>query len=218
MEQDSLNEFNNILIENGYKINHSLRKNRKHRNTNTEVYSTFKVPFINDNCNRKINKLIKKYNLPIKLVNEFGRQSVSVFNNKKYSNLCKCYICTQVPKYNCKVKYVVYRYTCRICKEFYIGKTVREFHCRHNEHRRAIINKSTSSALYQHIRDKHANVGDIEGFWIDFIAKHTNTRDTTISEAKSITDLKPTTIEDMNYLTTISLHISITSHDIQHIS
>ena len=98
-----------------------------------------------------------------------------------------------LPKYNCYDKYVVYRYTCSICGEFYIvGRTLRKFSVRHAEHLRAIVNKSRSSALYEHVKDKHNDVGDIEVFRVDFIAKLTNSRDTTFTEAKAITYFKPT--------------------------
>ena len=151
----------------------------------------FKVPFISSKCNKEIKKSIDKYNLPVKMVNEFGKQSANQLCNKSENNSCTCDICSQLSKYSCKDRFVVYKYTCKRCNEFYVGKTVRKFSVRHSEHRRAINNKSTSSALYEHLKVKHNDTGDIGDFVVCLIAKLSNTRDTTFSESKAITQLRP---------------------------
>ena len=151
-----------------------------------------KLPFVSDKCNRRIKKLICTYDLPIKLVNTFGNKSSNALRKRKSSdNQCRCSVCPDLGKYKCKDRFIVYRYTCMKCKEFYIGKTVRAFSTRHAEHRNAIKNKSSSSALYEHIKTQHLGIGDIKDFQVDFIAKLYNSRNTTFTEAQAITHFKP---------------------------
>ena len=157
--------------------------------------------------------------MPIKLVNNYGKQIASYLNVKTNENACSCKICSQLSKHSCQDRFVVYKYTCNRCEEFYIGKTVRKFSVRHSEHRRAINNRSTSSALYEHIKVKHRDIGDIEDFRVSFIAKLTNTRDTTFSESKAITQLQPTINRKHELpLYNLSSHFNHLTFDNQHTS
>jgi len=128
------------------------------------------------------------------LTNEYGCNSASFLKNSNNNKSCDCSICKDLvnSKYTCRDRFVVYQYICVHCGEFYIGKTARMLKTRHQEHKRAIENKSITSALYQHLQDKHNGEGSIGNFQVGLISKLFNTRDTTITEAKAITYLKPT--------------------------
>jgi len=198
IRKENLAEFDRILEQNQYtekerEISTKTKKSNKRNSISKENNFQFKVPYVNDRCNRKINKLIKKYDLPVRLINEYGYQSANYLNNNKKEKSCSCNICSDFKnnKYSCRDRYVVYQYTCVQCGEFYIGKTARMLKTRHQEHRKAIDNKSNSSALYNHLQDKHGGIGGIGNFQVGLIRKLHNTRDTTIAEAKAITQLKP---------------------------
>ena len=44
----------------------------------------------------------------------------------------------------------MYKATCRICQEFYLGGTARPIHCRVEEHEASVRYKNDTSALGQH--------------------------------------------------------------------
>ena len=195
IRNENLADFDKILEQNAYSMHErQIDTAKKSFKTTNENDINFKIPFVNDQCNRKIKKLIKKYKLPIKLINEFGHQSAShLGNNKGYRKDCPCNVCKdlQTCKYSCRDRFVVYRYTCIQCGDFYIGKTARMLKTRHHEHKKAIENKSCNSALYTHLMNKHGGIGGIGSFQVGLVRKLFNTRDTTIAEAKAITHLKP---------------------------
>ena len=66
LEKEKLNEFNNILVKNGYKYSDFCdRRSQRTKLKNTvnvndnKKKCIFKIPFINERCNRKISKTIK---------------------------------------------------------------------------------------------------------------------------------------------------------------
>ena len=72
-----MSEFDEILDENGFdEKEHTLRaiKNKTTKEKHNNVH--FKLPFVNDRCNRKINKLIKHYDLPPTLMSLVVRQNL----------------------------------------------------------------------------------------------------------------------------------------------
>ena len=104
-------------------------------------------------------------NLPIKLVSMPGPKSIHSINNiHKVANKClnNCEVCNALPdKYNCKIKNVVYKFTCTICtdrEEAYIGRTSRTLSERYKEHADALHKASTNSALSEHWIKCHNNL------------------------------------------------------------
>ena len=209
--EDSKKESYVILRNNGFSHHEistaekSLSKEKKSNNQNKNQFN-LKLPFLGDRCTRKINRLITKYDIPIRLINMPGKKLAHNLNKKPNTevNACNCSVCiTLKNKEKCTDRFIVYKYTCNFCEEFYIGKTCRPFITRHKEHANHIKNKNTSSALSEHLLNAHSN-GSIEDFRIDFISKLTNARDTAITEAKSINKLKPT-LNRKHELTSYSL-------------
>ena len=127
-----------------------------------------------------------KHRLPGKILSNILRSK-----NKK-SHSCNCNIYTQLPnRYNCKDRYVVYKYTCNICNAFYVGKKPPIF-TRHAEHTNDIRKANMNNALFEHLRTYHNTTSyTIDNFSITFINKYSNTLETTISEAEHIHNLHP---------------------------
>ena len=151
LRQTSEGKLFDILKQNGYtkKDVKKLINNRQNQNkqNNNAKNSILKLPFISDRCNREINKLIKRYNLPVRLLmNMVANEQVCGLTKKVLKN-CNCEICSGLEKYSCRDRFIVYKYTCNLCDEFYIGKTARQFIIRHQEHQRSIKNKNSLSVL-----------------------------------------------------------------------
>ena len=66
---------------NGF-TNRDIAVRPKNKNRSNDNHVTFKINFVSDTCNRKLNKLIKECDLPIKLVNKPGPTLAKILNNK----------------------------------------------------------------------------------------------------------------------------------------
>ena len=62
-KQENISEFQSFLIDNGYYKNHcrEAKPKKKQRKPKPHKIVNFKLPFVNDRCNHKVNKLIDKY-------------------------------------------------------------------------------------------------------------------------------------------------------------
>ena len=111
------------------------------------------IPFVSGSLNRKIGKLISKFDLDVQLNNAGNRKLKDCFQLRKHTVKHKnCEVCKCLPdKYDCNVSDVVYEFVCRKCGDNYIGKTCRSFRDRYLEHRRSIRNKDSKSALSLHV-------------------------------------------------------------------
>ena len=151
--ENKINEFEDLLKDNGYsqkQIQRTRQKRErrfKHKRQNKrgiESETCKKTPlvlnYINDNANRKINQLINKYDLEVRLVSKPGPALHQVLNkadNKVNSHTCE--ICKNIgSKSTCEQRFVVYQFTCQICGDSYIGQTARPFKFRYNEHKYSI--------------------------------------------------------------------------------
>ena len=76
----------------------SIKLNGKNKKTNKNDVP-FKINFVNDTCNRKLNKLIKQCNLPIKLISKPAPTLESVFKNKSDNKHKECHLCSLLPKH-----------------------------------------------------------------------------------------------------------------------
>ena len=186
------------LATNGY------RKNSMHMNKTTlkskSIYTSdskrvvLKLDYINDSTNRKLNKLARKYNLPINLVNKPGRQLRTCFNQRNFLENCVCALCNLLFKPNtCKLTYVVYRFTCKHCGQFYIGSTNRTFGSRYYEHRRSLQLQDSKSALSDHAKKDHRGSRfTIDDFDVRVVRHLCDPVSTRIVESQLINIHKPT--------------------------
>ena len=170
----------------------SIKLNGKNKKTNKNDVP-FKINFVNDTCNRKLNKLIKQCNLPIKLISKPAPTLESVFKNKSDNKHKECHLCSLLPKHiACTDRFLVYQLSCNLCNESYIGQTNRPFFKRYNEHKRDLVNKNKRNALYEHGIKVHG-FSDIclNHFDVDILDKSQNAIDCRLSEARLIKTLHP---------------------------
>lgn len=95
-------------------------------------------------------------------------------------------------KYDCSVKGVVYKITCSICGDFYVGETSRPIHDRFLEHRQAATtpHKHLCNGIACHYLEKHKGV--LPSLKLEILASGTtNTIKRKIIEASYIKRLKP---------------------------
>ena len=135
-----VNFLKSLLKQNGYPlsliektINKVLRKLYIPFGTETSVkqdvpkeviyFSTYFLGPLNQSLSQKMNELMSEFypQLSLRMVYSGSNTIGNHFNFKdKVSKLC--------------MSNIVYKYTCELCKEFYIGKTCRQFRNRIREH------------------------------------------------------------------------------------
>ena len=152
----------------------------------------WKLPFVSDSLIRKANNLIKKYNLNVKLITSANKKLSHVLRKKKkVFKHVNCTLCTKIPdNTNCERKGVIYKFTCKTCLAFYIGKTSRPFYLRFNEHSNSIKKKNSVSALSDHCKTC-PTCDSIDDFYIDFLAYCLDPVEATLIEARLIDSLNP---------------------------
>ena len=197
-------EFHNLLEKNGYhkrQIRQCMEKSKRKQNRKTVQMKndnkSNKLPlildYINENSIRRINRLIKRHDLNIRLVSKPGPSLSKVLNKEnKFNKHNNCSICDQLPQHNCKTKNVVYKFICNTCSEIYIGQTARPFYFRYNEHKYSLNKKNFNSALSEHMIVEHKNlVCSIDNFSLSFIDVFRTPLESKIGEAKWIECLRP---------------------------
>ena len=153
-----------------------------------------KIRFVSDKVSRDIRKLINKYKLPISLVET---PNVNLFNalskKKVYKKHDNCTVCNWLPNnITCNTKFLVYKFTCNFCHDFYVGQSSRPFKLRFMEHSRSLKNNSSvSSALSAHKQTICSSVTSINDFSLDILEHCKNPLDTRLSEARFIKSLMP---------------------------
>ena len=80
-------------------------------------------------------------------------QELKQLIKKKQSTHCNCLLCKN--NITCHTKNVVYRATCKHCKEKYIGCSQRPINIRLREHGGSIRKRDDRSTLATHIKEKH---------------------------------------------------------------
>ena len=185
-------KFENQLGQNGYR-NYDYKKNFKKYTTkkeeNKHITPNLILPFINDKCDKKIKALMKKHDLGGRLISKPNMTLDKFLKNKKFKlNTCNCQLCEKLGDKNiCTDRYVVYKYSCKICGDEYIGKTARTIKQRHNEHRNDLNKHNQNNALVQHVLTRHTPPDcNIDNFDIAILSKKFNSRDTTIEESRQI--------------------------------
>ena len=164
MEDISINMIKEKFILNDYPMKYLkrylLQVEQNHRRiykNKKEVDCVIKLPFINEKISQKMQEVIKKSTLDMnpRIIFKTQRPLAMLLNTKK-SSLCdsKC-ICDNHNQ--CMRKNTVYKITCALCKEEYIGETYRTTRTRIKEHI-----KQKSSEVYKHFQEKHNKIPTIE--------------------------------------------------------
>ena len=184
----ALTKLKKKLEKNGYrKFKTKLKINKKTEEDN-EKAAILQLDFISDSCNRKINRILNKYDFNIKLVSKPAKYLKQTLRRSPDMNKHDhCDVCDHLPdRFRCDDKYLVYKFTCKYCNEFYIGETCRPFKLRYSEHRRSLASKNKTIALAEHaIRHRDVNV-TITDFSLEILQKCTDPLQTRLSEATAI--------------------------------
>jgi len=186
------------FAKNGYKIqSHSLLKEQNkqpRKRVNKPVSTSLVLDFVSDQHSRKIRQILNKYNFPIRLVNKPARFLKQCFNKKNtFKHKPDCEICKRLDKFECKDRFLVYKFKCQICDNFYIGQTCRPFYIRFKEHKSSLSNNDTKSALSEHWSLAHANLNrNIDCFDLEILRQCKNSIETRLAEARLIGSQQPT--------------------------
>ena len=190
------NGFNKCDLQLAYK---RVEKSKRHQHLpkkafNSEKHVIVKLPFTSESCLRKIKQHVSEQRLPFKIITTPGIRLSSLCTTK-HNTPCEvgCEVCDMLPScFNCKSKFVVYQFTCNLCGGMYIGKTAVFLINRYKQHKNSIASKNESSALSQHLIEKHANaVASISQFTLKVLRKYKDNIDVTIAESMYIQRLKP---------------------------
>lgn len=185
----------NGFCQNDWKKANQKKNNRPNSSRDKNTCSFLKLNYINDCTDRKIRKLIQRYKIPAKLVNKSNQ---TIYNNLRFKSKQtkhpNCEICDRLPdRILCTTRHLVYKFTCHLCNDFYIGQSNRPFKFRFNEHCRSLLNKNkNNSALAEHVLQKHHSVNcTIDDFDLSIIDKCNDPVDTRLTEARYIKRLSP---------------------------
>ena len=182
---------------NGYncqQINRYTKNSRRRQQQRRDHSCIFKVPFISDQFNGQLKRLLKKSSLDIRLVTQPAPSISRQLNkNKRYQN-CNLRSCPIQNPAICNATNVVYRATCSVCGQFYIGSTSPPFHKRVAQH----CQPSRRTAVHNHATSHQQSTKAIFDFSI--VSRHENEIRCRIAEALTITKLSPTLNAKDEYL------------------
>ena len=205
----SLKIVDNLYKKNGF--SHPRQHDIQPRMTNNPTSSspknskpslvTLTIDFVSQDLSNKIRNEVKRLDLPIRInfvssVKLRNKLCSSRPYDKRVCRFNNCNICPNIVTKNkdCSVKNIVYRIECNICKQFYIGETMRTAHERLTEHLRYAKFPTTTSNLDKawaiHYKSEHPGITPDLSFDILLIEPQTVRRK--IFEAMYINDFKPT--------------------------
>ena len=158
-----------------------------------------KLPYISETVSDEIRKFIRNRNLPVNVIFKPGVKLQDLFcssrpHDKRKCTLADCKICPHLPdSCDCTVEHPVYRITCQLCSDIYIGESSRTVHDRLSEHLRFANNPIAPSyneeAMAVHYRQKH--LGETANLKFELIKTESNTVLRKIYEAFYICKEKP---------------------------
>ena len=195
LQNDALLRLGQRFEANGYgkkRVASNLKKRSFKAKEKNDKASCLILDFISDGLKRKVSYIIKKYDFNVRVINKPAKSlAQAVSRNHRADNPCDCNICKEMPqKYKCSDRFLVYKFTCNSCGEFYIGQTSRPFQLRFKEHMSSIEKKDNKSALSQHVFECHNDLRSVS-FKIDIIKQCSTPLETRLSEAQAIDSLRP---------------------------
>ena len=191
----AIETFKNNCRNNGFS-DKDFTVDKSNKNKKKKQYTKYKanltLDFVSDRTNKQIHKLMDKYDIKANLISKPNKSLSSALNNKSKNEKHKnCHLCNVLnSNYRCNDRFIVYKFTCKLCTEFYIGKSSRPFYLRYAEHRNSINAGNKVSALSDHLLQKHqSHTGSIDYFDVQIIDKCRDPVDTTFSESRQIRSL-----------------------------
>ena len=104
---------------------------------------TLKLPYMSEEICSRITKFIRRKKLPITVVFLPGIKLKDVFcssrpHDKRQCTINSCQICPKITteRVDCSKICPIYRITCNLCRQFYVGESSRSLHDRLGEHLR----------------------------------------------------------------------------------
>ena len=208
-----MNQIESLVRSNGYP-NKMIRKAKffvmtsdsgkssqgQKRSKNPSDTTYISLPFIDDSLSNKIQSVVKKSKLPVRI----AWQSGSTLSEKLTSSALtkppcpagnkKCHCCMSGLEGRCQSKNAVYLITCNICapKVSYIGESKRSVRLRFNEHLRDAKNKTKNTPFGEHFMNYHADVQiDENTLSISILKICKDTADLKIAESIEIRNRRP---------------------------
>ena len=199
-------EHSSAIVEKLYRCNGYRLSELKQETDDTVINDAPQKPgmlcldYVSEDVSNKIRQFIRKSKLNLRVIFLPGRKLRNLFcssrpyDHKKCLNT-KCDICPRITTKgkNCLVKNIVYKITCNICKDTYIGETSRTAHHRLGEHMRYAKHPKTKSnceqALAIHYTNNHCDVQPDLAF--DILTVQPNTSRRKIYEAMFIYQNNP---------------------------
>ena len=129
------------------------------------VKSVLKIPYLGEGLKKTINEVINKFGREDQIRIVYTSNQRLKFLKPKDNNRVEtddrdfCEICNHLEggdKYHCGTRIVVYKLQCKICNQFYIGKTNKTVKERVVQHFNSFKNKAQSSPLWAHDLYFHA--------------------------------------------------------------
>ena len=161
---------------------------------------TLKLPYMSEEISSRITKFIRSKKLPITVVFLPGIKLKDLFcasrpHDKRQCTLTSCQICPKIatPRVDCSKICPIYRITCKLCGQFYVGESCRSLHDRLGEHLRYASNPTSSSykdeAFAIHYNEHHPGISPDLIF--ELLGTESNTVIRKVLEAHFIFNLKP---------------------------
>ena len=196
LREEALSRLNSRFEHNGFynvKLDQKRKKSKEAEN-NPRDKCYLKLDFISDSLNRQIKNILKDYDFPIQMVSIPAKPlKFALSQNKKENKHSQCHICDHLPeRYGCWERFLVYKFICIVCNQFYIGETCRPFYLRYKEHQRSLNNNDSISALSQHVLNAHSQQKIVlTDFNLDILIQCRSPVETRLAEARAIDNQKP---------------------------
>ena len=104
-----------------------------------------------------------------------------------------CEVCEKLTdKYSCIDRFLVYKFTCQICNQSYIGQTARTLKARFVEHKNSLNRGDDISALSMHASIAHSDVTlSMDSFDLEILHQGKTPLESRLIEIKMINLHKP---------------------------
>ena len=208
-EQLRLNNYPEKIIEEARTA--SIRpKRRRHANP---CCAFLKLPYKSDKVHQAVNKAIRKYKIPVRVVYEHtGSLRRTLCRSALVPPLCvkaanplqpkkrgrpkgPCISCISGGQDVCMQKNVVYQLKCKECPEQYVGETGRFLETRLEEHNGEARRQELDKPWGQHFRTTHPgcklNYGQSAFSAVEVIGREPDRARRKLREAIEIRDAKP---------------------------
>ena len=199
---DAISATVDRLRQNGYPENWitSAKDIPKRRKTALQPIHSLKIPFVSDAFNFQVRQLLRKHNIPARLVNRRGftlQQLAAGPRSQKIKTDCPRRKTCPAPDI-CQQSSLVYKATCQLCHNAYIGMTTRRLHVRAREHMNSAKQHSPDSTFGEHYREKHPQ--EIPSIKFEILKRCSDDLRLHIEEALAIQQFRPSLnrrVEDM---------------------